>query len=95
MGEAIQKFGPNVVGLQLVTGTRRWYIVGCYLAPDDTSTIERFDEALKERPKEAKLLVAGDLNANLAEKEGDRRGDNIAAALATEGLEDMSEHFLP
>ena len=31
--EAVQKFGPNVVGFQLATGGRRWYIVGCYLAP--------------------------------------------------------------
>ena len=49
--EAVQKFGPNVIGFQLVTGAQRWCIVGCYLAPDDTSTIERVAEALKERPK--------------------------------------------
>ena len=50
---------------------------------------------LNERPKGAKLLVAGDLNANLADPEGDRRGEHIAAALATEGLDDMLAHFLP
>ena len=31
--EAVQKFGPNVVGFQMATWARRWYIVGCYLAP--------------------------------------------------------------
>ena len=31
----------------------------------------------------------------LAEPEGDRRGEDIAAALATEGLEYMLAHFLP
>ena len=72
--ESVQKFGPNVIGFQLVTVARRWYIVGCYLAPDDTSTIERVIATLKERPKGAKLLVVGDLNANVAEPEGDRRG---------------------
>ena len=92
--EAVQKFGPNVIGFQLVTGERRWYIVGCYLAPDYTSTIESFYEALKERPKVAEIMVAGDMNTNLVEPEGDRRGEDIAAALATEGLEDMSAHFL-
>ena len=51
--EAVQKFGPNVIGFQLVTGARQWYIVGYYLAPNDTSTIERVVEALKERPKGA------------------------------------------
>ena len=45
--EAVQKFGPNVIGFQLATGARRWYIVGCYLTPDDTSTIERVLEAIR------------------------------------------------
>ena len=31
----------------------------------------------------------------LSEPEGDRRGEDIAVALATEGLEDISAHFLP
>ena len=92
--EAVHQFGPNVVSFQLVTGARRWYIVGCYLAPDDTLTIEKFVKALKECPKGAKLLVAGDLNANFAEPEGDGKGEDIAAALVTEVLEDMSVHFL-
>ena len=69
--------------------------MGCDLAPNKTSKIERFVEALKERPKGAELLVAGDINVNFTEPEGDRRGEDIAAALATEVLEDMSEHFLP
>ena len=42
----------------------------------------------------AELLTAGDFNANLAELEGDPRGEDIALALATEGLEDMLAHFL-
>ena len=93
--EAVQQFGPKVIRFQLVTGERRWYIMVCYLAPDDTSTIERVVEALKERPKGAELLVEGDLNANLAEPEGDRGENDVAAKLATEGLEDMAAHFLP
>ena len=45
--EAVQQFGPNVVDFQLATGARWWYIVGCYLAPDDTSKIESVVAALK------------------------------------------------
>ena len=45
--EAVQQFGTNVVGFQLATGERRWYIVGCYLSPDGTFTIESFIAALK------------------------------------------------
>ena len=91
----MQKFRPNVIGFQLATGARQWYIVGCYLAPDDTSTMERVVKVLRSRPRVAELLVAGDLNANLAAPEGDRRAEGIAATLATEGLEDMAQHFLP
>ena len=40
-------------------------------------------------------MVAGDINAKLSETEDDRRGEDIEVALATEGLEDMSAHFLP
>ena len=69
--------------------------MGCYLSPDDTSTIERVVQALRKRPKGAELLVAGDMNANLADPERDRRGDDIAEALATEILEEILAHFLP
>ena len=93
--EAIQKFGSNVVGFHLETGERRWYIVECYLALDNTWRIESVIAALKERPRGAELLVAEDFKSNLAEPEGDRRGEDIAAAMATEGLEDISAHFLP
>ena len=55
--------------------------MGCYLAPNDTSAIERVVAALKERPKGAELLVAGDFNVNLSKPEEDRRGEDIAAAL--------------
>ena len=47
--------------------------MGFYLAPDDTSTIERVVEALRDRPKGAELLVVGDLKINLTAPEGDRR----------------------
>ena len=67
----------------------------CYFSPNDTSTIERVVEALREHPKGAELLVAGDLNINFAAPEGDRREEDIAATFATEGLEDMAPYFLP
>ena len=57
--EAVRKFGPNVISFQLATGAWKWYMVGCYLAPDGTSTMERVAEALRSRPRGAELLVAG------------------------------------
>ena len=81
--EAVQQFGPNVVGFQLATGERRWYIVGCHLAPDGTSTIESVVAVLKERPRGAELLVTGDFNVNLAEPEGYRKGEDITVDMVT------------
>ena len=67
--ETIQYFGPNVFGFQPVTGERRWYIIRCYVAPDDTSMIESVFSALKERPWVLELLVTGYLNSNLEQSE--------------------------
>ena len=93
--ESMRQFGPNTVGFQLTMGVGRWYIIGCYLAPDDTSTIESVVAALKERPRGTALIVAGDLNTTLTDPENDRRGIEIAVALTEAGFEDMAAHFLP
>ena len=45
--DIVQKFGSNVVGFHMETEERRWYIVRCYLAPDDT-----FVTVLKESPRD-------------------------------------------
>ena len=42
-------------------------------------------------PNGRQTAGGGKINANLADLEGDRRGEDIAAAMATEVLEDMSE----
>ena len=33
--EEVRQYGPNVLSFEVVSGRRRWYIVGCYIAPDD------------------------------------------------------------
>ena len=91
----MEKFGPNFIGFQLATGARRWYIVGVYFAPDNTETMERFIEAIRIQSRGAELLVVEDFNVDLATPEGDKRAEDIAITLATEGLEDMTRHFLP
>ena len=83
MVEAVQQFGPNGIRFQLATGEWRWYIVGCYLAPGDTLAIERVVKALRERPKGAELLMAGDLNINFAAPEGHRGEEDIVETLET------------
>ena len=93
--EAVQNFGPNVDRFQMTMGERQCYIVKFHLAPYNNFTIESVAEALKEHPRGAELLVAGDLNINLSEPEGYWRNEDIAEALTTAGIKDMSAHFLP
>ena len=76
-------------------GVQWWYIVGVYIAPEDTETMERVVAAIRKKPRGAELMVAGDFNANIATSEGDRRAENIATDFATAGLEDMAQNFLP
>ena len=68
--------------------------MGCFLASEDNYTIKSVVAALKERPRGAALLVVGDFSVNLAEPEGDQRGEDIVAATATEGLGYMLAKFL-
>ena len=78
--EAVRQFGPNVVSFQLAMEARRWYIIGCYLAPNDTLTIESVVAALMERPRGTALVVAGGPEHNIGrprkrqERNGDRSG---------------------
>ena len=93
--EAVLEYGLNVMSCEVATGARRWYIIGCYLAPDDTETIERVVTALGYRPKGTALIVEGDLNTDLEDSESDRRGTEITTAMTEAGVEDMTAHFLP
>ena len=42
--EALQLFGANVASFQLALGSQQWYIIGCYLVPDNVLTIEAIGE---------------------------------------------------
>ena len=72
--EEVSSYGPNVLSFEVVSGRRRWYIIGCYLAPDDTRTIEPVVTALGDQPRGTALVVAGDLNTDLGDVACDRRG---------------------
>ena len=93
--EAVERFGPNVMGFQVATGERRWYIVGAYVAPEDEVTMETVVAAIGRKPRGAEMMVAGDFNVDITAPEGNRRTENIATDLAMAGLEDMAQHFMP
>ena len=93
--EEVRPYGPNVISFEVVTGRRRWYIIGCYLAPDDARTIERVVMALSDQPRDTALIVAGDINTDLGDMACNERGTAISAAITEAGLKDMTAHFLP
>ena len=68
--------------------------MGVYIAPEDTTTMERVVEAIRRKLRGAELLVAGDFNVDITAPEGNHRAEDIATELATAGLEDMAQHFL-
>ena len=84
-----------MLGFQLATGARGWYIVGVYIAPEDTETMDRVVAAIRKKPQGAELMVADDFNADIAEPKGNWLAENIATVIETAGLEDMARHFLP
>ena len=93
--EAVWEYGPNVLSFEVATGDWRWYIIVCYLVPDDAETIERVVAALGDKPRGTALIVVGDLNTNLGDTENDRRRSESAAAMTEAKVEDMTAHFLP
>ena len=79
---------------QVAMGERRWHVVGAYIAPEDKVTMEVVIHAIRRKPPGAELMVAGDFNVDILAPEG-RRAENIATDLATAGVEDMAQHFMP
>ena len=92
--EAIYLHGPDVVSFNLVMGWERWHVVRCYIAPNNASTIEDIVVSIYRHPQGDELLMADDFNADLADPEGSAHVEDIAAELVSDGLEDISSHFL-
>ena len=79
----------------MATGERRCYIFVCYLVPCDGEIIWDVEAAVAERPRGTELIFAVDLIVDM-ERTG-RRGqdEEIAATVATAGIDEILSHFLP
>ena len=78
----------------MATGEKRWYIIRFYLAPGNNTTIQDVEADMAERPKGAELIFVGDFNMGLEKTGGQVRDKDIAAVVATVGLEDLTGRFL-
>ena len=83
----------NVIAFQMATGERRWYIMRCYLASDDGTTIRNVVVAMVKKLRGTGLIVAGDLNMDFGKEDGRGQKKEIATVMVMEGLEDLAEHL--
>ena len=84
--EALRLYGENVARFKLALGGRRWFIVGCYLAPDNALTIEDIFASISQWTRGAALMVVGYFNTNMAAPEVWAWDEVIVSALSEEGL---------
>ena len=99
--ESTRTFGPNVIRTTLVSGQKRWYIIGAYIPPseEDGSTLECITQARNTVGNHRwPVVVLGDLNVdfeNLRENrgEGAERRVETAALMGSLGLRSIRGHF--
>jgi hypothetical protein len=84
--------GPNIISLHLMTGSTRFYVVGCYIPPFNLETLVYINKAWCECPKGAHPILVGDLNFNLRVPCTERE-ETIAEQVDAMDLVDMSRHF--
>ena len=90
--ESVRRHGSNVISCVLVTGTRRFGLVGAYVPPSDRTTLGFVEAALDRLPPDCTPVVLGDLNVDLDDLRDDRDHE-IATALTTRNFEDLLGHF--
>ena len=86
--------GPNVITFELMTGSDRYYVVGCYIPPSDVTgtTIATIEQAMAEMPKGCIPLIIGDLNVDLANPRDDR-DEVVSEAMDALDVSCLTWHF--
>ena len=83
--EYFQPHGRNMISFQLDYDKRRWFIVGCYIYPDNASNVESIIADIRKCTHRDALLVDGNSNIYLAALEGNCCREEIAVVIATDG----------
>ena len=94
--ESTKTFGPNVIRTTLVSGQKRWNIIGAYVSPSETdgSTLECIAQARRTVGNNRwPTILLGDLNVNLDDLRADRAGGDrrfaTAALMDSMGIRSM------
>jgi hypothetical protein len=64
--------GPNMLSFVVVTGSQHFHVVGCYIPPNNLSTLPQVKQALNKCPQGHTPLLIGDLNVNLCAPRDER-----------------------
>ena len=91
--EGIINFGPNVASFLLASGSRRQYVVGAYVPPNDAPSIHHIEHVLGVYMNGMEVTLLEDLNESLMELRYVREED-LVTALAEKGLVNMTYYFM-
>jgi len=99
--ESTRTFGPNVIRTTLVSGQRRWHIIGVYIPPSEENgeTLDLLTQAYESiHNPNWPVILLGDLNVDLQNPGGNHaagagRRLETAALMATWGMEPLRNHF--
>ena len=97
--EGLRQHGPNVISAVLVSGKKRWGLIGVYIPPGQElyryiHTVEHIREAIEKRQQHDIILI-GDLNSNFNQNENanTHRNETVKTLLTNIGATDLSKCF--
>ena len=90
--EAARVVTPNLLTLQLVTGYKRFYVMGIYIPPNDTMGVDALWSAWGTCPVGCILLVMDNLNIDF-EHPRNAHEEDIVNLLEKINLVDLSQKF--
>ncbi len=93
-----RSYGPNVIRTELVSGRKRWILIGAYIPPSETDgkTIDYIQAATNHNTRQHPIVLLGDLNVavkNTWNRELNERQADTLAMIASLGLTDLGNHF--
>jgi hypothetical protein len=93
--EGTRSFGPNVISTTLVSGRKKWTIIGAYIPPSevDCCTIEFIQAEAANACPEHPTILLGDLNVDFA-KTSNIRQYETAALVDALGLYNLQDHSI-
>jgi hypothetical protein len=90
--EEVELRGPNLLSFQLMLGATRYYIMGCYIPPNNLTTLTHIEQAWMVCPKGCLPIVLGDLNVKLTAPRNEQ-DETIDKQVDTMNLVDMPSCF--